>query len=579
MRRPFSAFWCVALCLGLLITPARSTVVVAQTATLSSCSGTENTMPMPGQYTGSWHSNADYHFAVFNTDLDLTITIDGALHVTVTPDGRLSGTATGTVDAPIHHDGIRDVSSGTGTISGLIQGILTPGSSTILLMQPVIAMQWGTFIGGGYTVPRSITMPNYQFPLNTADCVSLHGGISEQNFPTQFVTSDGTGGLTQAPGIGNASGTWDLGHTQTAAFAQLSQQVDAFISTANGVLAETSGPVSTATFTTSVLEPLRSLLGLIHQNPDIARCLLERLSAWVATTVPALRTRVAGIVAPSDPGALRHATDLARFSLLLQLDCTVPDDGTMAVVTTTENGALDRAISVRDWSKTALLARETILSGVDPLVLTQRASTDVHALLSGPLSAADRMDVARVAYAIGDDADARSAISVPTNASAFKSWRAVAKKHKKRKPSPKPTSKRKKTPTPKPTATPKPKPTATPHPTATSSPVSLAAALQSGVAGMNAHASADTIPYFSWQPVPGASTYVVFVTSSVPAALSWTWSGTTTSVQYGNTSLPGMPGSVSDAWPYTVAAGSYSWSVLALDGGGHIVGMTERASA
>src|SRR5437588_12169272 len=97
---------CVALLLGLSVGPARFVAVRAQTAPLPTCSGAIDSSPMQGRYTGPWHSDADYHFAVFNTDLDLTITIDGTLDVTVMPDGRVSGVARGTVDAPIHPDGI-----------------------------------------------------------------------------------------------------------------------------------------------------------------------------------------------------------------------------------------------------------------------------------------------------------------------------------------------------------------------------------------------------------------------------------------------------------------------------------------
>jgi hypothetical protein len=564
---------CIALCVGLLMVPTRSTKVNAQTAPLPSCSGTLTSTPTQGRYTGPWHSDADYHFAVFNTDLDLTITIDGTLDVTVTPDGRVSGVARGTVDAPIHHDGIHDVSSGTGTISGIIQGVVTPSSSIIMLVQPVIAMQWGTGIPDGYTVPRSITMPNYQFPSNGADCISLHGAISEQNFPTQFVVADGASGLTQAAGIGGATGTWSLAHVESAAFTQLSQQVDAFVASANAALASSNDPLSTAAFNSSVLQPLKTLLASIHQSADISRCLLERLNAWVATTVPSLRLRAQGIGSPPDLTVSRQASDLARFAQLLQVECLVSNDGTLNAISVAETSALERAVIARDWSTAALAAREAVLTAADPVGLTQHFTSDVHDLLQGPLSPSDKIDVARVAYAIGDDVDARSATSARAQAVEFTSYAipAAGKKHKKRKPTPKPAPTR--------TSTPTPKPTATPTPTATPKPISLAATLQSGVAGMTDHISGGATPSFSWQPVAGATKYVVFVSSSNPASLSWTWSGTSTSVQYGDTSLPGLPGSESDVWPVTLTPAGYTWSVLALNAGGHIIGLALRASA
>lgn len=564
---------CIALCLGVLVAPVRSTTVQAQTAPPPSCSGAPTSTPLPGRYTGPWHSGADYHFAVFNTDLDLTITIDGMLDVTVTPDGRVSGVAKGTVDAPIHHDGIHDVSSGTGTISGIVQGIVTPTSTTIILTAPVIAMQWGTFIPNGYTVPRSITMPTYQFSLNHADCVTLQGGISEHDFPTQFVVADGASGLTQAAGIGDAGGTWSLFHVQSAAFTQLSQQVDAYISDANTALATSNGPLTTVAFNTSVLQPLKTLLVSIHNNPDISRCLLERLNAWVATTVPSLRLRAQGLGSAADLNTLRQGSDLFRFSVLLQVECRVSDDATLHAISSADMSAFDRAVLARDWSTAALTAREALLTAADPTGVTRQFTSDLHHLSQGPLSPSEKIDVARVAYAIGDDADARVATPALAQAATYTTHAVLGagKKHKKRKHSSKPIRTR--------TPTPTFRPTATPTSTATPKPISLAAALQSGMVGMTAHTSGGASPFLSWQPVAGATKYVVFVSNVAPASLPWAWSGSATSVQYGDASLPGLPGSDSETWPVSVTPGGYIWSVLALDSAGHIIGAALRASA
>ena len=569
MGKPVYVLMCIALCAGVGMSPARTTMVLAQTPATATCSGTLNTTPMQGRYTGSWHSNGDYHFAVFNTDLVLTITIDGTLDVTVSPDGRLSGVAKGTVDAPIHHDGIRDVSSGTGTISGIVQGVVTPGGTQITLLNPVIAMQWGTFIPDGYTVPRSITMPNYQFPLQSADCVSFQGGISEQNFPTQFVVADGASGLTQAPGIGAATGNWNLAHVQSATFAQLSARVDSFIANANATLSPVSSPPAANSFTTSILSPLKGLLASIHQNPDISRCLLERLNAWVSGIVPSLRARARGLSPASQLESLRSAADLARFAQLVQIECIVPDDGTAAGVMAAETNLLDRAVAARDWSTAALAGREQLLSGEDPQAVTQHLIGDIHLLLQPGLSPTDKRDVARVAYALGDDADARSASVARAAVFALtSSGLSGGKKHKKRKHPVKAVPAR--------TATPRPKPTTTPTPTATPRPVTLAATLQSGADPMTVSVSGGASPVFSWQPVPGAATYAVFVSGS--SALSWAWSGSATSVPYGDTSLPGAASTESTPWPVALPPGGYTWSVLALDGSGHIVGLALRAS-
>ncbi len=567
--------WCLALCAGLFLAPASGTTVGAQTAPLPTCSGTLSSAPMPGRYTGPWHSDGDYHFAVFNTDLDLTITIDGTLDVTVSPDGRVSGVARGTVDAPIHHDGIHDVSSGTGTISGIVQGVLAPGSSTVILSQPVIAMQWGTFIPDGYTVPRSITMPNYQFPLAGTDCVSLHGTIAEQNFPTQFVVADGASGLTQAAGIGGATGTWSVSHVESATFTQLSQQVDAFIAGANAALMPSSGPLSTATFHSSVLQPLKNLIAAINQNPDVSRCLLERIDAWVATTVPSLRLRAQRLGASVDLRALRQATDLYRFSQLMQSDCLVPSDGTLNGISVAETSLLDRAVQTRDWSTAALATREMILATADSTGPAHRFTSDLHDLLKASLAPSDKLDATRIAYALGDDADARSTASSGLHAVSFRSMSSVrvAKRHKKRKHA----SKRIPTriPTPKPT----PKPTSTPTATATPKPASLATTLAAGAIHMSAQSSGGATPSFTWQAVPGAARYVVFLSAGSGTQLPWSWSGTTTSVQYGDTSLSGLAGSESETWPVPVPSAGYTWSVLAFDAGGHITGVALRISA
>jgi hypothetical protein len=561
--------WCLALCSGLLLAPASSSAVRAQTAQLPTCSGTVSSAPMQGRYTGAWHSNGDYHFAVFNTDLDLTITIDGTLDVTVSADGRVSGVARGSVDAPIHHDGVRDVSSGTGTISGIIQGVLAPGSSAVILSQPVIAMQWGTFVPDGYTVPRSITMPNYQFPLTGSDCVSLNGTIAEQNFPTQFVVADGTSGLTQAPGIGSATGTWSLSHVESATFAQLSQQVDGLIASANAALSPSPGPLSAAIYDTSVLQPLKRLLAAIHQNPDVARCLLERLDAWVAATAPSLRLRARALGASTDLNTLRQASDLFRLSQLMQSECLIQDDGTLSGLSSSITGVLDRAVRARDWSTAALAAREMILASSDAVTPAQRFMGDVHDLLQSALDASDRLDSARIAYALGDDADARSAAPLGVRAASFQSMAlvGVVKKHKKRKHVSKPA----------PTRT--PTPTSTPTPTATPKPVSLAATLASGAAHISAQSSGGATPTFSWQPVSGAARYVLFLSGGASALLPWAWSGTSTSVQYGDTSLAGLAGSETEVWPVTLAPPGYSLSVLALDAGGRIIGLALRVPA
>ena len=325
-----------------------------------------------------------------------------------------------------------------------------------------------------------------------------------------------------------------------------------------------------ATYNASVLQPLKTLLTTIHQNPDIARCLLERLHAWVAATVPALRLRAQGLGASSDLTSLRQAFDLFRFSQLVQSECLVPDDATLTGITSSDSSLLDRAVRAHDWATAALWARELILASADSTGPAQRFAGDLHALLQTQLTPADKLDAARVAYALGDDADARATAPSGAHAEALRSLAlvAVVKKHKKRKKVVKPAPTR--------TPTPTPRPTSTPTATATPKPVTLAATLASGVAQIRTQSTAGTAPTFSWQPVPGAAKYVVILSGGTPAHLPWAWSGTSTSVQYGDTSLSGVAGSETEAWPIPVPASAYTWSVLALDGGNHIIGVGLR---
>src|SRR5437588_11829668 len=118
----------VALLICAAIAPGRTmTLARAQSAPLP-CSTQPTASPMQGHYTGPWHSDGDYHFLTMGYDVELKVIIDGTLDLTVTPDGHVTGTATGTVNAPVYDFGQQDVSSRTGTISGSVTGVLTDGS-------------------------------------------------------------------------------------------------------------------------------------------------------------------------------------------------------------------------------------------------------------------------------------------------------------------------------------------------------------------------------------------------------------------------------------------------------------------
>jgi hypothetical protein len=522
---------------------------------------------MQGQYSGTWHSDGDYHFAVWNTDLRLQITIDGTFSAYVAPDGTVTGTANGSVDAPITHDGVHDVSSGKGTISGSIGGSLTASGANLVLHAPVIDMHWGTFVGGGYTVEKFITMPDYNFSVTSLLCTSSGGSISEQDFPTMAVVADGDNQMTYAPGIGPATGIWSLTAAKTSKFNALSSRVDAFISSANAVL-DAPGSLTAGEVDRTIAAPLKALVADIRSDPDTARCLLERLAAWEATAVPKL---LLGGALPSGNDALpslRTAGDAVRAAQDFAVLCTPPGASAVNPVGAEILTSLDRAVSARNWTDVALLLREALLLGTAP---GPRLRSDLHSLLGATSSSAALLTFARVAYALGDDVDTSAAYSRLTARSTKSLAQRKKKPHPKRKATPKPTAKPTRTPTPKPTRTSTPLATATPKPSSTPVPKpSLAQLLSAGIAPVTltvSHGSAQ------WQAVPGATYYVVSVIGST--GVVWSWAGSGTSTQLGDTTLDGVPGSGNDLPPHIDAAGA-SWSILALDLSGTIVGATFR---
>lgn len=559
-----------------ILVPRQTQGAHAQSLPAAPCSAGGAPSPMPGHYTGPWHSDGDYHFAVFNTDLDLKIFIDGTLDVTIRSDGSASGTVTGSVDAPIYHDGIHDVSSGTGTITGVIAGRMDP-SGGLVLSHPVIAMLWGTFIAGGtYKVPRSITMPDYQFPPASAGCVSARGSISEQNFPTQFIVADGASGLTQAAGVGSATGTWTLSSDKAALFSQLSAQVDAFISHSDSLLAPASAPLSLPAFKRQIVDPLHTLLATIDGNPDISRCLLDRIHAWEAALVPTQYAPVPSLVARQDLPSLRLAADFVRKALLLQADCSVADGGAADRVAAAQEADLDNAVARRDWANSALLVREIELFDGSSTAVSARLANDLHTAAMASTPAHALLDLARVAYAAGDDADALTALQRgnPGTTLSPRANPVGTKKHSKKaavKPRKKKRTRRAK-------ATPRPTATATPAATPTPVPLSLRDALARGVVAVSARSSGGAIPTFSWEAVSGARSYVVLVSLANDRTVLWSWSGDAAAARYGDVSLAGVAGSGDDAWPLA-ASSAFTWSVLALNASGEIVGVSLRNSS
>jgi len=574
----------------------RETVVAQTAATPSlSCSSESAAYPMAGHYTGPWHSDGDYHFAVFNTDLDLKITIDGTLDAAVDASGRLTGAVSGTVDAPITHDGGKDVSSGYGTISGQLTGVFSPGSALVVLSHPVIDMHLGTFVGGGYTVERFITMPDYQFPASQSDCISSQGSIAETDFPVMNVTSDGTGGLVDVPGRGAATGRWQLSSDATGRFQSWSQQIDAFTSNANALLA--GPPLSVAAFQQQIENPLQTLVTQIRLQPDVARCLLARLGAWEGSAL-AILYRQAPDTSSDDLTALRHAGDALRSAQLLNQDCQFGDNGALQRVIITTSGALDRAMAAHNWSDTALLLRESLLlqGKAGRTAIQQEVNSNLHAMLNSSTDQTHELELARLAYALGDGADATSLYHRLLPAAGAESYRSFVeqhhkhKKHKKKTPSratatatarPRPTATATATLIPTATATPTPTATATPTPTATATPMpapprTLQQVLDGSLPAMTAHVSPGAPASLGWLAAPGAVRYVVTVTGTNDSTLLWAWSGATTSVTFGDTTIDGLAGSAGDSWPIALPHSDYAWSVLAFNGSGQIVGVQFR---
>lgn len=546
------------------IAPRAPSLARAQSAPPLPCSA-QPVSPMQGHYTGPWHSNGDYTFHVFNTDLDLKIVIDGTLDLTVTPDGHVTGTATGKVDAPITDYGQRDVSSGYGTISGNVSGVLNSSGSALVLSHPVIDMHWGTFVGGGYTVERFITMPDYTLTSTAGNCVSAQGSISETDFPVQWVVADGAGQMVQAPGIGVADGSWHVASDRAATFVSLSNQVGDFIAHANSLLL--GNGVTPAAVRAQIIQPLTALESTIRQDPDVARCLLERLGVWEASAVAGLYARASSLAGSSSLSDLRAAADLLRSGTSLNLDCSIPDGGAGAHLQTTEIAALDGALRSRSWDLAVLLARELILWRGDAAraSVQEEIDTALHLRLQTISDSASILEVARVAYALGDDADVSAAYKRLTAHQGMQQHvRAGKKKKGKKKPGrPTPAPVRK-----KPVAT----PTATPVKPATPT---LEQTLSTGLQQITAQASGTSAPTLSWHPVTGATHYLVTVLAPHDPEILWTWSGTATSVTFGDTAIDGSASTGGDGWPVSAGTG-YRWTVTALNGQGQIVGLKLR---
>lgn len=561
----------LALLLVSVLIPHRMQPAVAQSAT-PTCSGTALVSPMAGHYTGPWQSTATYTFqTTFSTGpvtVTIPMTIKGTLDVTIDPNGQVSGTATGDVNAPVVHDGQQDISSGTGTIRGRLTGLVTTGTAQIILNAPIIDMFWGLFGGGtNGRWENHITMPNYTLAVAGFDCVSTLGTLRENGFPPMNLVPDGLPDAPAVvPGVGQAGGSWQLINDDSSTFSTLSMQVDSFITAANALIHGPPAGLTATAVQSAILAPWHTLLTSINAHPSVARCLLDKLGTWEAQALPLLFAHATALAQSSNFADLRTASDLLAETSTLN-GCTLPDGGATAALSATERADLDTAVRSGTWADMAVLARELLLNGTAPATILSALTIDLHAKIAGGTGTAAVLDAGRVAYALGDDADASAATHRATTAllrpHASVPWKPSKKKSgKKRRPKSSHRAKPTATPRPKPTATPRPKPTATPVPKST---LDL---LLAGIVHMSASTDGSP-PTLSWNAVPSATRYLVLAWNA--SGLTWAWAGTATSVTYGDTSLNGVP-----AMSAAQFAAFTSWSVLALNESGAVVGAAFR---
>jgi hypothetical protein len=79
---------------------------------------------------------------------------------------------------------------------------------------------------------------------------------------------------------------------------------------------------------------------------------------------------------------------------------------------------------------------------------------------------------------------------------------------------------------------------------------------------------AGDAPRFSWEPYPGAASYRVAVRG--PEGPLWAWQGDATAVYLGGLPFPRPAG-----WAGPVIAAGSCWSVVARDGAGHVIAVSD----
>jgi len=538
-----------ALLVGALIGAHAPASARAQVSSPSTCSSTVNLAPMLGHYTGPWHSDGHYNFAVFNTDLGLNIIINGTISADVDATGQVTGNVTGIVTAPVNDYGRRDISSGEGTISGALSGVFTRSGSLLVLTHPNIDMHWGTF--GGHAVERNITMPDYTFSVGDSGCVTANGNISETDFPVQNIVMDAVhGDIAQAPGIGSATGTWQISSNKVARFNDLSAQIDTFENAADSLLANIDA-VPADRLDAQLLQPLQTLRAAISADPEVARCLLQRLQAWEQKALSPLLALIQQSIGFADLVSVRHVEGELSVVQSLNADCHVSMADVRGSITARIHDLLAVDLQARNWRGAALTLREGLmLSGSDSRTAWQlQVAAALHVQRTQSVDAVGQRALSRLAYTFGDDQDVQiePALAPPSA-----------------KPIPKSSKKRKHHKA-------KSKPTATPTPI----PQTIDQFLETGIAPIHGTAEPSPAPTFSWSSVPGATHYVVVVAGTADRTPLWSWAGAATTAMYGDTSLSDSIDSGSPPWPIALP-NAYTWVILALDNQNHVVGLKLR---
>ncbi|MDQ2745505.1 MAG: hypothetical protein M3Z66_24875, partial [Chloroflexota bacterium] len=302
-----------------------------------------------------------------------------------------------------------------------------------------------------------------------------------------------------------------------------------------------SGPtvnITSQTIRDIIVTPLQTLESDIALHPDVSRCLNERLDAWKSSALPQIYADALKV--GSDLPAERAGFDLLHTRMLLGTNCQATDGaGAPASLLDGLLNTVEGDFAGRSWQRAALEAREALLQGAD---VKGVVSAGIQAAARGTPERGTLLDIARVSYAYGDDADSATIASrvmpplIPSNHPKHHKKRHHGKSHPASPPAPRP---------------------------------SLATTLSAGLGTTTVTVGSGSMPSISWQAVSGASDYAVTVLGP-DGSLLWSWSGKGTSTVYGDTTIDGVP-DTEITWPLPLPASGYTVSLMALDSSSKII--------